>query len=152
MILTGILTGIVTGIVILAGIYIAYSALKRKIWRRITAFVTPSVDGQLSELATMVNGIVAGIASSTAQSLKAVFMGEQSGSDRAERRAQSDVALSGSPMLSMIAGSFPAVGKIIRKNPALAPLIEGLASRVIQGGVSATPASTGNGHEQKFKF
>lgn len=151
MILTGILSGIITGAVILTGIFVAYAMIKRKIVRRISAFVSPLGDGQASELAVMINGIVAGIASSTAQSLKAVFMGEQSGSDRAERRVAADQALS-SPMLSMIAGSFPAVGKMIRKNPALAPLVEGVVSRVISGG-GGLPGGLpgGNGHN-KFKF
>lgn len=77
---------------------------------------------------------------------KATFMGFQSVDAKAEARLEgdimSDLLSQNNPILAIIADSFPAVAKRLRKNPGLLPVIQ----RLLPGLGKKPPA--GDNHEE----
>jgi hypothetical protein len=85
-------------------------------------FLTQQGENQPSPLAVMTQAFCDTAARSISASLKATFMGKQSGDVRALKALAGDVAedtLAGNPIAGAILNSFPAVRKNLRKHPEL---------------------------------
>lgn len=117
----------ITGFILLLGNLALFLLIRRQLLARLSAFLELRGENQ-SEFWDTVDIISDKAGHKVATHLKAFFMGTQGGSARRERAVEGaiaeDVLAQQSPMLSAIAGSFPALSKLIKKNPALADLAQ----------------------------
>jgi di/tricarboxylate transporter len=124
MILTAIAAGFVA-FLLLAGLFaVGFLVLKRKIQRSFLEFVTAPGKDQPSAFALIVQSIASTFGSEISAHLKATFLGLQSVEAKNERREVAAGIIGNNAVLSAILASFPAVGKKLGKNPALAGLAE----------------------------
>ena len=116
MILTIILTAIFLVLVNVALFFV----VKRRLNAGLHAFFAPRGDN-LSEFAELIGVITDQAAAKNAQSLKAVFMGQNSvvskNSGRLETAITTDLVSQQSPILGMGMSMFPQLQKLVSKNP-----------------------------------
>lgn len=116
MILT-IILAVITLVLTNVGLYFV---VKRRLSRGLHAFFAPKGD-QLSEFAEIISVITDQAAAKNAQSLKGVFMGQNSvaakNSARVDTAITTDLIGQQSPMLGMGMSMFPQLQKLITKNP-----------------------------------
>ena len=102
---------------------------------------------QPSEFAKFIDILTDQFGAKVSQSLKATFMGVQSvdakNSAKIEGAITKDVAAAGSPLLGVAMQSFPALAKLIAKNPALA----GQAQSILAG-LGKPGTMPGNGESE----
>lgn len=165
-----ILTLIVCSIGVVAAVYlIAVMTLraidvriateKQKILDLAKAYFEPAGPDQPSEFAGFIQVASDILARSITAQLKATFMGIQSKAAQAERAIQGDLLQDtvnmANPLLGAVMNSFPSVGKRLRKNPELWPLIEQFLAKGVRtpaaGGPGSGPAPS-NGSAAKFKI
>lgn len=103
-------------------------------------------------LRAVVLNFTKGIGSETAQSLKAVFMGVQSGQARQQQRVEEAVEtdlLAGANPLLGLAANMPTVQKFLKKNPALKDAAMEYAARKFgSGNAEASADDNGNFAEE----
>jgi len=144
-----ILTGLVAGSVVLAGLLltglVCFQLAKRKIRAFFEAnFLAPDKDTP-SSFAVLVSTIAGTFGSEIAGHLKAVFLGLQSVEAKNGARAAAAATIGDSPVLGAIVSSFPAVGKKLMKNPAMASLADMVLGKVLAGKNNQSPAPQDNG-------
>lgn len=124
-------------------------------------FFTSPGDNQESDFAKITHLVADDFSTRLVSSLKATFMGMQSGAVRQEKALGSAVAedmiTMSNPLVGAIVQSMPAVKKLIHKNPEIAQLLPGLiekfmGNRSAPGATEAVlPGNNGNGRV-RFKF
>ena len=134
-----LLTIIITGLIISAVNFITLALVSRRFSQEKKVLVGQirqyfeSQAGEPSEFSRLVDIISDRFSFKVAQSLKAIFMGTQSVDSKNAKRLDSalvtDLITQQSPMFGAIAGSFPAVGKLLSKNPNLIPMLQGLFAK-----------------------
>lgn len=130
---------------------------KQKILDLAKSYFEPQSPDQPSEFGAFIQVASDTLARSITGQLKASFMGIQSKAAQAEKAIQGDLlqdAVSMSnPVLGAVMSSFPAVGKRLRKNPELWPLIEHfLAKGVRTPAAGSGPDPGSNGSHAKFSL
>lgn len=115
-----LITVILTAILLIAANVVLYFVIKRRLIAGLHAFFAPRGDN-LSEFAEIISVITDQAATKNAQSLKAVFMGQNSvvakNSGRLETAIATDLVGQQSPLLGMGISMFPNLQKLIIKNP-----------------------------------
>jgi len=115
-----LLTVILTAIVLVSTNVALYFVVKRRLNDGFRSFFAPRGE-QLSEFAELVGVITDQAASKNAQSLKAVFMGQNSvvskNSARLETAIETDLVTQQAPLLGMGINMFPQLQKLVTKNP-----------------------------------
>ena len=144
--INSVLTGAVAGVIVLVGLLasagVIYYAIRRKIERVVISFLVSPTPDTASPFALLVSSIAGTFGSEISASLKATFMGLQSVEAKNASRAAAASVIQGNPLLTMIISSFPAVGRKLRNNPALAGLADIGLSKVMAG--RAAGGETGN--------
>ena len=133
------ITAIITGLVVVVANLALFSLLARRYNREKASLLAglrlyfEAHGDQPSEFSKFLDIVVDRASAKMAQSLKMVFYGTQSGEAKNVKRLDGalvqDLMEAQSPMLATIAQSFPAVGKLIRKNPNLIPLLQGILAK-----------------------
>lgn len=137
------LTAFITGLTVLLGNFLALFIISRYISRQKRQLVAvlrayfETTSEQPSEFSNFIDIVGDRFSSKMAQNLKTVFMGVQSVDSKNLKKLDgalvTDLMAQSSPLLGTIAESFPAVGKMIRKNPNLIPLLQGLLTKKSSG-------------------
>lgn len=120
--------------------------------QRIRSFIVSPGEQKPSPLSLSLQALSDMVGRSIVATLKATFMGKQSGLVRGEQAVSGDIAqdqLAQSP-IGAVLQSFPTLGKSLRRNPALLDLALSAFSGMNrnQSGV----ITQGNGEKPKFKF
>lgn len=118
----------------------------------IREFVSSPAENQPSPFAIWCDSVAMVFARAITAQIKTTLMGVQSGSVRAEKAIEADIAedmLSQSPIGALL-DSFPTLRKSIRRNPALLPLVQGALQRVFKGGNGGSQVSSAS--QPKFKL
>ena len=152
MILTIILTGM---FIVLANVAL-YIVVKRRLYTGLRSFLAPRGDNP-SEFAEIVGVITDQAAAKNAQSLKGVFMGQNSvtakNATRVETALTTDLVSQQQPLLGMGMTMFPQLQKLILKNPGalqmLATFVQGQGANKEAGLPGEEP---GNGKEAPNVF
>jgi len=139
----------VLGLLVFAGFKI------RAAIRQFQDFLTAPDEKTPSALTQSISVISDMFGRAVAASLKAAFMGKQSGDVRAEQAVMGDIVKDSidqtSPLLGGILQSFPSLQKTLRRNPALLDL----AISKLAGITGGSPGSSGGNHtnsQVKFKL
>lgn len=122
-----------------------YERERRKLYKLVWDFVRPTGDDGASALARVVTGYLEVFAGKISASIKSTFMGIQSGVNRGEESVDLAVMQDSSPVLGAIMSSFPALRKVLRRNPNLA----GYALDKVLSMAGKTGQDKSNGHEDK---
>ena len=151
--LTAIITGLVVVVANLALVLLltrGYNKAKASLLSGLRLYFEAHGE-QPSEFSKFLDIVVDRASAKMAQSLKMVFYGTQSGEAKNVKRLEGalvqDLMEAQSPMLSTIAQSFPAVGKLIRKNPNLIPLLQGFLGKKGDGSTSPSEGEVDYGAE-----
>lgn len=141
-----LLTAILTAFFLLLG----NLALLWLVRRSLSVYFEPQGE-KGSEFAQLVDITTTQAATKTAQSLKAVFMGQNSvdtkNATRVAEAVQSDVLTQKSPLLGLAAKQFPDLAKLIANNPGALNML-----RSFGGGGHEVENNPGNGREVKEVF
>ena len=125
---------------------------KRRIANFIVGFVQSPDKDTPSPLALLCQSIASIFGQQISLHLKATFLGLQSVDIKNERREVAGNIISGNSVLAAIMASFPAVGKKMGKNPAMAALAN-MAISKFTGGTGGNEQSSGsNGSNEQVKF
>jgi hypothetical protein len=124
-----------------------------KLKATITNFVLPVSPGQPSPLANSVDAISVMIARAITAQVKTTLMGMQSGATRAETAIKGDMVqdLANASPLGGLLGSFPALGKTLKRNPGLLDLALNFMMSRQPGKSGVAAGSNGNG-QVKFNL
>jgi len=159
--MTNILLSSILVITLALGVTLCFMFVRFvRIYANFKAFVTPKAEGEISELGKTVSPIMQAMADmvgrSVVMTLKATFMGKESGDARAEKAINADISadLLGDSKLGALVDSFPTLKKSLRRNPKLAELaLSVLGSRLSTNQPTATAIIPNNGNNQmKFKL
>ena len=128
--------------------------MKRRLSRGLQAFLAPRGENQ-SEFAEIIGVITDQAAAKNAQSLKGVFMGQNSvaakNAARVETALTTDLVSQQSPMLGMGMSMFPQLQKLVTKNPGalqmLATFMQGQGAHKGDEGEGLPGEVPGNGRE-----
>lgn len=139
--------------ILLALILIANVALIAIIYsviQRILVFIKSPEEGKPSPLSISLQILSDMVGRSIVATLKATFMGKQSGAVRGEQAVAGDIAVdtvANSPV-GAILQAFPTLGKSLKRNPALLDVALGFLSKRMS---NSTPVGVaGNGEKPKF--
>ena len=146
-----LLTIILTAICLISANVALYIVVKRRLSAGLRSFLAPRGDN-MSEFAELVSVITDQQAAKTAQSLKGVFMGQNSvtakNAAKVETALTTDLVSQQSPMLGMGMSMFPQLQKLVTKNPGalqmLATFMQGQGPKSEDGQPGVIP---GNGRE-----
>lgn len=122
MILTGFLTGLIVLFIVFSGVIGVFFYAKRRVTRDMVRLLQSPSSDIPSPFALIVQSIANVFGQEIANHLKAVFLGLQSVEAKNERKEATQALIQDNALLSTIISSFPAVGKKMTKNPALAQL------------------------------
>ena len=115
-----LLTVILTAIFLVSANVALYYVVKRRLTTGLQSFIAPRGDNP-SEFAELIGVITDQAATKNAQSLKGVFMGQNSvvskNAARVETALTTDLVSRQSPMLGMGMSMFPQLQKLVTKNP-----------------------------------
>lgn len=140
---------LVINFAVLASILYGFVEVSR-VYRQIRGFITPEAEGKPSALAQTTQVITDMMGRSIVATIKATFMGKQSGDVRAENAVNADIAMD-TTAIGAILGSFPTLRKSIKRNPALLDVAMGLLNKrgLIQSGSGNSTPSNG---QPKFRL
>jgi len=152
-----VLTAALTSFVILSGLFLgaffAFKYLKSKVLAVFYANFIPADSATPTPFALIVQSIASTFGTEIAAHLKATFLGLQSVDAKNERREAAAGIIGGNSILGAILSSFPAVGKKISKNPAMAALADMAINRFTGGPRPAGNESNNHEfHPVQFKF
>jgi hypothetical protein len=129
MILTGILAALTASILVLAGFFIAFLLIRRRISTLVRDFLTAPNDKTPSPLAQLADTAFFMLSQRLVLQLKTTFMGLNSVDAKKEKAEAAAAILGESPVLGILAQFIPGAGKFLSKNPAAA----GIISRALAG-------------------
>jgi len=146
-----LLAGVVAGVFL--ALYLAWRIVSRRIQAAAIKFLAPPAPGEASEFAKVVDMIAGILGAQVAAHLKAVFLGLQSVESKNERRQAAAGLMAGNSLLAALAASFPALGKKMLNNPALASLASLAINKATAPRTDTAPApASGDGVPVKFDF
>lgn len=130
-------------------------ALFFRLRRVLVGFITPAKEGEPSPMAAIVDSASSMVARAIVAQAKTTLMGMQSGAVRAEQAVMADVAEAAVgdrfPAVGALLGSFPALRKSLRRNPALLDFaLSKLAGAASKGGGNGNAPQDGG--QVRFKL
>jgi len=156
-----LLNAIGTFIAVTSALMIAIFLVRRSIINTTRAYFEPKTPGTPSEFGQALDNISQMFAARIMASLKATFMGVNSGLARGEKAleeaAQTDLASQASPLAGM-AMRMPTVARLIRRNPGLLDLAMPFLSKMAAGSATGSspgavaPSAPGNGSINTFEL
>jgi mannose/fructose/N-acetylgalactosamine-specific phosphotransferase system component IID len=139
-------------VVVLQFFLIAYIFFRiSRVYNQIRSFVTPEAEGKPSPLANTSQIVADMVGRSIVATIKSTFMSKQSGEARALTAIQGDLAegaLGASPLGALL-GSFPALKKTLRRNPAL---VDMALSAFQKGNNGQNNGSSSDSSQTQFKL
>lgn len=129
--------------------FVLYRVVKRQIAAKFDAFFLSPTPETASAFATLISTIAGVFGSQIAAHLKAVFLGLQSVDAKNERKDIAGAIIGGNSVLGAIVSAFPAVGKKLGRNPALAGLADLVAGKLTK---PAAPAEQPAAAPYKFNI
>ena len=134
-------------------VFKVFTAQKAALMEVLRGYFETGDPGTPSEFASFVSILADTFSSKLCASLKSTFMAGESSSKRTEKSIETALALDmagqASPLVGAVLASFPSLGKLINKNPALLPI----AMNFLNKKAAVMPVPRSNGQSQSnFKF
>jgi len=143
VVLLAVLVGIFVFIANSVAIFIVYRRLSKVFYQ----FIVPPEPGEPSAIASMAQSFAKVIAHETGSSITGSLMGYASGQSKQAQMIgsaiQEDAINQANPMMGAALSQFPALGKLLRKNPQLASMAAAMLAGHARPGNGNAGRSTG---------